>query len=69
VLDGYQRVSRVVTDDTRTYLIYWDEAYLGPNSYNFPTFLNFYDGWVPVRFEQTYSPERIFVRMRAAGTP
>ncbi|HUR29660.1 MAG TPA: PEGA domain-containing protein [Planctomycetota bacterium] len=69
VLDGYQPASRVVTDDDRTYLIYWDEAYLGPNTYRFPTFLNFYDGWVPVRFEQTYSPERLFVRLRPAGTP
>src|SRR5690349_7122568 len=43
VLDGYQRASRVVADDDRTYLIYWDEAYLGPNTYRFPTFLNFYD--------------------------
>jgi len=69
VLDGYQRASRIVTDDNRTYLIYWREAYLGPKTYCFPTFLNFYDVWVPVRFEETYSPERIFVRMRATGTP
>lgn len=69
VLDGYQRASRVVADDDRTYLIYWDEGYLGPNTYRFPLFLNFYDGWVPVRFEETYSPERLFVRMRPVGTP
>lgn len=69
VLDGYQRASRIVTDDDRTYLIYWEEAFLGLNTYCFPTFLNFYDGFVPVRFEQTYSPERIFVRMRPSGTP
>src|SRR5690349_80336 len=48
VLDGYQKATRVVTDDNRTYLIYWDEAFLGLNTYCFPTFLNFYDGWVPV---------------------
>ncbi|HTF87540.1 MAG TPA: PEGA domain-containing protein [Planctomycetota bacterium] len=69
VLDGYQKATRLVTDDNRTYLIYWDEAYLGPNTYHFPTFLNIYDGWVPVRFEETYAPERIFVRMRPSGTP
>lgn len=69
VLDGYQTASRIVTDDDRTYLIYWREAYLGPNSYHFPLFLNFYDGWVPLRFEETYSPERLFVRMRASDAP
>lgn len=69
VLDGYQTASRVVMDDERTYLIYWNEAYLGPNSYHFPMFLNIYDGWVPLRFEQTYSPERVFVRMRPAVMP
>jgi len=69
VLDGYQKASRIVADDNRTYLIYWDEAFLGINTYHFPTFLNFYDGWVPVRFEETYSPERMFVRMRPAGAP
>ena len=69
VLDGYQTASRIVDEDDRTYLIYWNEAYLGPNSYHFPMFLNVYDGWVPVRFEQTYSPERIFVHMRPAVMP
>jgi hypothetical protein len=69
VLDGYQKASRIVTTDERTYLIYWDEAYLGPNSYRFPLWLNSFDGLVPVRFEEIFSPERIFVRMRASGTP
>ncbi len=69
VLDGYQTASRIVDADERTYLIYWNEAYLGPNSYHFPMFLNVYDGWVPLRFEQTYSPERMFVHMRPAVMP
>ena len=69
VLDGYQTASRIVTDDNRTYLIYWNEAYLGPNSYHAAIFLNFYDFWVPVRFEETYAPERLFVRMRQNAVP
>lgn len=69
VLDGYQPATRIVDEDNRTYLIYWNEAYLGPKSYHFPTFLNFYDGMVPVRFEETYSPERLFVRMRPSIVP
>ena len=68
-LDGYQKASRIVTDDERTYLVYWDEAYLGPNSYHFPLWLGSFDGLVPVRFEETYSPERIYIRMRPNGTP
>ena len=69
VLDGYQTASRIVDDDNRTYLIYWGECYLGPNSYNFPLFLNWHDTFAPVRFEETYAPERLFVRMRAAAMP
>jgi hypothetical protein len=69
VLDGYMTASRIIDDEDRTYLIYWREAYLGPNTYHFPLFLNFYDFWVPVRFEETYAPERLFVRMRPAGVP
>jgi hypothetical protein len=69
VLDGYQTTSRIVNDDGRTYLIYWSEAYLGPHTYRFPMWLNVYDGWVPVRFEETYAPERLFVRMRPSVMP
>lgn len=69
VLDGFQTATRVVDDDNRTYLIYWDEGYIGPKCYHFPLFLNLYDGLVPVRFEETYSPERLFVRMRPSVAP
>jgi hypothetical protein len=69
VLDGYQTATRIVDDDNRTYLIYWDEGYIGPKCYHFPMFLNLYDGLVPVRFEETYAPERLFVRMRSSVMP
>ena len=69
VLDGYQTASRVVNGDGRTYLIYWNDGYPGPSTYRFPMYLNFYDFYVPLRFEETYSPERLFVRMRPAPVP
>lgn len=69
VLEGYQTATRIVDEDNRTYLVYWEECYLGPNSYHFPLWLNWYDTFAPVRFEETYAPERLFVRMRTAAMP
>jgi len=65
-LAGYQSVLRHVDGDTRRNLIYYNEAYINPNTWRFPLWLNYEDGIFPFKRELSYSPARIFVRMRLA---
>jgi PEGA domain-containing protein len=68
VLDGYQPAVRRVVPDEKHYLVTWEEAAVNPNTWNFPLWLNYEDGLVPYRYERGYSPMRIFVRMKLAGS-
>jgi hypothetical protein len=66
VLDGYQTASRLVEEDGRWYLIFWDESTV-PNTWNFPLWLNIEDCLAPIKYDHTYWPQRVFVRMKLAG--
>lgn len=67
VLDGYQTATRSVEDDSRWWLIFWNEAYLNPNTWRFPLWLGFEDFVAPIKLDRGYWPQRVYVKMKLAG--
>ena len=62
-----ERADRDVYGVKRRDLIYYDEAFVSYNTWRFPVWLNYEDGIFPFKVDRTYSPTRIFVRMRLAA--
>jgi len=66
-LDGYSPATLVVAPGgEHYYLILWQEAYLNHATWHFPLWLNFDDGFAPVKLSRQLQPGRIFVQLRVA---
>jgi hypothetical protein len=65
-LEGYETAVRHLEGATRRDIIYYDEANAGMKTWRFPLWLNYEDGIFPWKRELSYSPARIFVRLRLA---
>jgi len=67
VLPGYQTARVQVDKGGQTQLVYWREAYVNSNTWNFPTWLNYEDGFAPVKLGLGFEPSRIHVPLRLAS--
>lgn len=68
VLEGYRPASVLIEPGGQTYLVTWDEAWIYPNTWRFPLWLNARDGLFPVKIERSYSPARIWAPLRLADS-
>ncbi len=66
VLEGYKPVSVAIEEGGQTTLVFWDEAWIYPNTWRFPLWLNARDGFFPVKVEHSYSPARIYAPLKLA---
>jgi len=66
-LDGYVTAKRKLRGGSSRDVIHWDEAYISENTWHFPLWLNYQDGFFPFKYHKGYRPRRVFVRMRLAG--
>lgn len=64
VLEGYKPVSVSIESGGQTTLVFWDEAWVYPNTWRFPLWLNARDGFLPVKIERSYSPARVWAPLK-----
>ncbi len=60
---GYVTATRLITPDHECYSILWREMYVRSNVWNFPLWLNTRDLFVPVKWDKTMSPGRLYVKL------
>ncbi|MBK7876634.1 MAG: PEGA domain-containing protein [Planctomycetes bacterium] len=60
---GYVTATRLVTPDHQVYAILWSEMHVRPNVWNFPLWLNTRDLFVPIKWDKTMSPGRLYVKL------
>lgn len=60
---GYVTATRVLTPDNRVYAILWSDMYTRSEAWHFPLWLNFRDLLVPVKFDRTHAPSRLYVKL------
>lgn len=66
-LDGYQTATRFLGFEKRGELVYWRDAAVSYNTWDFPLWLGFRDFFVPYKRMSGESPGRLYVRMRRAS--
>jgi hypothetical protein len=66
-LEGYLTAERKLRGASSRDVIHYDEAYISENTWHFPMWLNYQDGFFPFKYHKSYRPRRIFVRLRLAG--
>jgi hypothetical protein len=60
---GYVTATRLLTPDHQLYAILWSEMYVREPVWNFPLWLNTRDLFVPVKYDKTLSPGRLYVKL------
>ncbi|MBI5363505.1 MAG: PEGA domain-containing protein [Planctomycetes bacterium] len=60
---GYVTATRLLTPDHQLYAILWSEMYVRETVWNFPLWLNTRDLFVPVKYDKTFSPGRLYVKL------
>lgn len=60
---GYVTATRILTKDNQVYAILWSEMFIRPPVWNFPLWLNTRDLFVPVKWDKTFSPGRLYVKL------
>jgi len=69
-LPGYVTATRYLTSDHQVYVILWREMYVSSRTWHFPMWLNVRDFFVPIKYDKTMAPGRVFVRLeRSADLP
>ncbi len=63
-LPGYTTATRMLVDRGRRELVYWRDATVNYNTWNFPLWLNLEDFFVPSKNRGGKMPGRVFVRLR-----
>ena len=69
MLEGYRATSVKIDSDGRMDLIYWREGWVNFQTWHFPLFLNYEDGFAPIKLERSFAPARVHVPMRLAEEP
>lgn len=64
---GYVTATRLLTPDRQVYAILWSDMHVRPNVWNFPLWLNTRDLFVPVKYDKTLSPGRLYVKLERAA--
>jgi hypothetical protein len=62
-LPGYVTATRYLTPDHQCYVILWREMYVDQRTFHFPLWLNVRDFFVPIKYDKTMAPGRIYVRL------
>jgi PEGA domain len=60
---GYVTATRVLTPDHQVYAVLWRDMYTRSEVWHFPLWLNARDFFVPVSYDSTLSPARLYVRL------
>jgi hypothetical protein len=66
-LPGYVTATRILTPDHEIYVILWREMIVSPRTFRFPTWLNVRDFFVPIKYEKTMAPGRVYVRLERSA--
>jgi hypothetical protein len=67
VLRGFDPATVVVAPGgERYYVVLWQEALAGFNTWRFPLWLNYEDGLGPVKLSKRLEPSRIFIPLRVS---
>jgi hypothetical protein len=66
-LPGYVTATRYLTPDHQVYAILWREMFVDARTFHFPMWLNVRDFFVPIKYEKTMAPGRIFVRLERSA--
>ena len=61
---GYETASRVITNEETEYWILFREMTVGPQTWRFPLWLNFFEALRPQKVVAVRKPGRVFVRLR-----
>lgn len=60
---GYVTATRVLMPDSRVYAILWSDMYARSEVWHFPLWLNARDLLVPVKYDRTHAPSRLYVKL------
>lgn len=64
---GYVTATRVLTPDHQAYAVLGRDMYIRPEVWRFPLWLNTRDVFVPVKYDRTLSPGRLYVKLERAA--
>jgi hypothetical protein len=64
---GYVPATRILTPDHQVYAVLWRDMYVRSQVWNFPLWLNTRDMFVPVKYERTLAPGRLYVKLERAA--
>lgn len=64
---GYVTATRILTPDHQVYAVLWSDMYTRSEVWHFPLWLNARDFFVPVKYDSTLSPARLYVRLERAA--
>lgn len=66
-LPGYVTATRFLTPDHQVYTMLWREMIVSRRTFRFPLWLNVRDFFVPIKYDKTMAPGRIFVRLERSA--
>jgi hypothetical protein len=64
---GYVTARRILTPDQQVYAVLGKDMYIRPSVWRFPLWLNTRDLFVPVKYDRTLSPGRLYVKLERAA--
>lgn len=64
VVPGYQTATRELSTRSRGELVYWRDAAVHYNTWNFPLWLGYRDFFWPYKFQGGEWPRRLYVRLK-----
>lgn len=64
---GYVTATRVLTPDHRAFAVLGRDMYVRSEVWRFPLWLNTRDLFVPVKYDRTLSPGRLYVKLERAA--
>jgi hypothetical protein len=66
-LPGYVTATRFLTPDHQVYVMLWREMFVAARTFHFPLWLNVRDFCVPIKYDKTMAPGRIYVRLERSA--
>lgn len=64
---GYVTATRILTPDNQVWAVLWSDMYVRSEVWHFPLWLDARNFLVPVKFDRTLSPSRLYVRLERAA--
>lgn len=64
---GYVTATRILTPDNQVWAVLWSDMYVRSEVWHFPLWLDARNFLVPIKFDRTLSPSRLYVRLERAA--